>query len=636
MDHHELELLAPAGRWDVLEQVIASGADAVYLGGKGFNMRMLRPDFNFSEQEIIAAIALAHEKARKLYITVNNLYNDRELDQIKDYLLFLADSGVDGFIVQDMGIVQLYKELKLSVPLHASVQMGIANLPAAKYLEDLGFSRAILSKNLSIEEISAIYQKTDLKIEFFVHGDLCISHTGQCHLSSFLTSESSNRGRCIKPCRWQYSLYSDDNDVNYRYLLASNDLCLYQYLPELIKAGVMSFKIEGRMRDKEYISHLVKIYRRALDRIINDPESYTIDNDEVKNLEKRKIRNFTAGNLLGKPYHDYVDTTGGREPFPPSKTVDLEPLTFTDKPVIIQTEGLRAEINIKELTVKVNSLESAVQAIKNGADNLIVGLEKFRQTDVKRDNYNITEILKLGRHESVPVWLETPRIVTQKDVDHLSSITDIITLQDIDGVMVNDYGSLKLFKDKGCQVLGGAGLNIINQAAAILGTSQGLQRITASPELDIDILASLLKADLKVELTVHGPICGIITDYCLAAPDNNGSNCGVKCRDNPYKLLDLKGQSYQIKTDYNCRNYIFHPFDLCLYNYLIYLGKSGLQYVRIDGQFYESSLTGKVTAIYRQAIDRINNGEPWVPDDYNNLIDLFPSGLTSLPLFIEK
>ncbi len=629
MEFPELELLAPAGKWDVLEQVIEAGADAVYLGGKGFNMRMLRPDFNFSESEIKAAAVLLHEKNKKLYITVNNLYNDQKIGQIKEYLQGLENMGVDGFIVQDMGIVQIYRELGLTTPLHASVQMGIASLPAAQYLEDLGFTRAIFSKNLSLEEIAAIHQETHLEIEFFVHGDLCISHTGQCHLSSFVSGQSANRGCCVKPCRWQYALAADSE---YQYLLASNDLCLYPCLAALIDAGVVSFKIEGRMRDKEYLRHLVKTYRRALDRIIHDPDDPGIDQDEMLELENKKIRNFTTGNLWGKPNPSYVDPTGTREPMFISRAFDLKLLSASDRPSLASTDDFMYKNKIKELTVKVHNVTSAAEAVKNGADKVIIGLEKFRQTDDRRDR--VQEVIDWGRGENLHVWLETPRIVTQKDVEALNLAAFKYLSQDIAGVIVNDYGSFQSFKAQGCKVSGGAGLNITNQAAVVLAVRQGLTGVTASPELDPDSLASMLKTDDLLEVIVQGPLCGLITDHCLIETD--GSHCGIKCSEHAYHLLDKKGQAYAVRTDQACRNYIYHPFDLCLYNDLPALSQIGLRYIRIDGQFYDPALLGKVIAIYRRAIDRINKAEPLGTDDYQALIELFPSGLTKVPSYFEN
>lgn len=627
MDFQKLELLAPVGKWEALEQVAAAGADAVYLGGKGFNMRMLRPEFNFREEEIKAATAWLHENNKKIYITINSLYNEQEIEQIKEYLFNLDYFGVDGFIVQDMGIVTICQEMGLTTPLHASVQMGIANLPAVRYLEEMNFTRAILSKDLSLEEIGAIHRETAMEIEFFIHGDLCLSHTGQCHLSSFMAGQSSNRGRCIKPCRWQYALAPGGD---YQYRLASNDLCLYQYLPALIAAGVVSFKIEGRMRDSKYISHLVKTYRQALDRIISDQEGYELDPEGMAALEENKIRHFTAGSIGKTLREDHVDITGSREPAFISQAVDLPRLVFTEplaakdgKIDLISPEG------IQELSVKVNTYAGAVAAVKNGADKLIIGSEEYRQQDDGNSGDRLQEIIDWARGEKVPVWLETPRIAAQKDIDRISSAISKYAGNGIAGMVFNDYGSFHLFKNEGWPMMGGTGLNITNHLAASLAASQGMTRTTASPELDIDSLTSLLQKEAEVEVMVQGPLCGFITDYCFI--DSEGSHCGIKCTAAPYQLRDKKGQAYFVRTDHDCRNYVYYPFDLCLYNYLSLLSSNGLRYIRIDGHLYEPELLGQVTAIYRRAIDRVNKHQPLDAKDYKTIIDLFPGGLTALP-----
>lgn len=619
-----IELLAPAGKWEVLEQVVAAGADAVYLGGKDFNMRMLKAGFNFSNREIKAAAEFAHENNRKVYITVNNLYNDQEINRLRDYLIFLEQSGADGLIVQDMGIVEIYRELDLKMPLHASVQMGIGSSSAVKYLEDLGFARAILSKNLTIEEIEIIHNNTDLEIEYFAHGDLCISHAGQCFFSTFMEGKSANKGACIKPCRWQYDL---NQAGDFKWRLASNDLCLYPYLKELIKAGVISFKIEGRMREKEYLGHLVGIYRQALDRLKYDFQGYALDEQDLSRLDSGRIRNFTAGNLWGLPIENHVDATGTREPLPiggPS-VINPMPLNQPSPPGPDLGKG-----KIEELSIKTGNLTGFLAAMNNGADNLIIGLEQYRQFHKGWDRDSINKALAAGKSAGIKVWLETPRIVTEKDVKYILNAARYT--EQTDGIIVNDYGSLRLFKEKGFKILGGPGLNITNSAAALSVSGNGLTRITASPELEYENLNEILKTPFEIELVVHGPLCGMITDYCLASDGGHQAECSASCLRDNISLKDLLGQEYIVRTDSNCRNYIYYPCELCLYEYLGLLKNAGLKYIRIDGQFYDEELAARVTSIYRKSIDRLNNNEVQLADDGKLLSELFPRGLSAVPL----
>ena len=180
MLNNQVELLAPAGKWDVLQSVAQAGADAVYAGGKRFNMRMLRPDFNFSDRELKQAADYLHDLGKRLYITVNNLYGNDDLSEIQDYLFFLQEIKADGLIIQDLAVAKIHREMGLTIPMHASVQMGVGSSSAVKFLESLGFSRVILSKNLNLQEIEDIHSNSNLGLEFFAHGDMCISHTGQC------------------------------------------------------------------------------------------------------------------------------------------------------------------------------------------------------------------------------------------------------------------------------------------------------------------------------------------------------------------------------------------------------------------------------------------------------------------------
>ena len=201
-----VELLAPVGKWDVLEAVIAAGADAVYLGGKKYNMRLHRKDFNFTDEELRSVVGYAHERSVKVYVTVNNLLTNAEIDDLGGYLQFLEEIATDGIIAQDLGVVQLARELGLRVPLHASVMMNAHNLEGLQLLKDLGIRRVILGREVTLADIKLWHSQTDLELEYFAHGDMCFSQSSQCYLCGMLFGESSNRGRCLKPCRWPFEL----------------------------------------------------------------------------------------------------------------------------------------------------------------------------------------------------------------------------------------------------------------------------------------------------------------------------------------------------------------------------------------------------------------------------------------------
>ena len=211
MGTNKPELLAPAGKWECMESAVQNGADAVYLGGKRFNMRLLRPDFNFADEQIRDAVSYCHEHGVKLYVTVNNLYFQSELDELAEYLGILQEFEVDALIVQDLAVVS-YRRAGAAGPPARRCADERGQPGGARLLENMGFTRVILSKDLSHPEILEISRGTSLGLEYFVHGDLCISHAGQCYMSSFLFGESGNRGRCRKPCRGAYVMDPEGPD----------------------------------------------------------------------------------------------------------------------------------------------------------------------------------------------------------------------------------------------------------------------------------------------------------------------------------------------------------------------------------------------------------------------------------------
>ncbi|MCX5780967.1 MAG: U32 family peptidase [Firmicutes bacterium] len=628
MSQSKLELLAPAGQMKTLLSVVEAGADAVYLGGKRFNMRELKTDFNFADEEIAEAVEVLHRRNRKLYITVNSLYNEKEIDEIADYLLFLDKLGVDALIVQDLGIIDLCQEMQLKIPLHASVQMGIANLEAVKLLEAQGIERVILSKDLTLAEIKDIAADSCLGIEYFVHGDLCISHTGQCFMSSFSSGESGNRGRCHKPCRWPYQVEGAIGDelAGSHYLLAHNDLCLYPYLPQLIGAGVTSFKIEGRMRTPEYLAYLVGIYRRALDRFMADPASYLTDETEVADLEEHRIRDYTTGNFWSCLDRSGIGLNGDREPKIQTSAETLIPLSLSE----VTAEDAINHSVVPELTVRVGGLEGLKSIADMGIDNIILGYDKIRQN---RQNWNesaLQQAFAILSGTATKIYLETPRIVSQKDLDAVRQTFKAAEASPTQGVVVNDLGSLKLFGSTGLDIWAGYGLNTFNSRAASFLQGLGVSRVTASLEMNREDLSMLLEAHMPTELMVQGPLPGMITDYCVirASQSETESECAMFCLQDEYALVDACGQKYRIVTDENCRSYLLFPYELSLLPFLPRLSGLGVKSFRIDGQYYDSGKLGRVVAVYQQALEQLKVGRWAARDNWRKMTELFPQGLT--------
>jgi len=303
------ELLAPAGTWESLVAAVENGADAVYLGGKMFSARQSAG--NFEHEEIQRAVYFAHVRGVKVYVTVNILLDEVELMEAVRFLYFLQTCGVDAVLVQDLGLAALARKVIPELPLHASTQMTIHNLSGAKLLQQAGFERVVLARELSLAEIEEIALQSGLEIEVFVHGALCVCYSGQCLMSSLIGGRSGNRGRCAQPCRLKYALV----DVAGRplvepastgeYLLSPRDLNMSRHLPDLVKAGISALKIEGRMKRPEYVATVVRIYRELLDRI-DSGEGFFISDEESRQLAQIFNRDFTTGYFYGMPGKDLM------------------------------------------------------------------------------------------------------------------------------------------------------------------------------------------------------------------------------------------------------------------------------------------------------------------------------------------
>jgi len=626
MANNGIELLAPAGKWDVLEAVAGAGADAVYLGGKRFNMRMLKPDFNFSDQELRDAARFLHQQDKKLYVTINNLYYETEINQLADYLIFLQEIAADALIVQDVALIRLYKQLGLNIPLHASVQMGTASSESISLLRSWGVERAILSKNLSLEEIRSIYNSTGMDLEYFAHGDLCVSHAGQCYMSSFACDKSGNRGLCVKPCRWQYQVEGLGYFEAPQYYLAHNDLCLFHCVKLLRDAGVVSFKLEGRMRSAEYLSNLVSNYRVALDYLQGSASQEEL-NEAYNKLYDQRVREFTAGNLFSRPGLDAIDPSGSREPLFISTPFPLKRLAAEDYIV----SSIKAIDQAAGLSVKIGSLEAVAGLVEMGIDTLILGLEDMRQDIAPWTAANVEQALDIAQGSKTRVVVETPRIVTEENIPEMKKRLESLKDIPIHAVMVNDFGSLQLARDMGFTVWSSYGLNITNSMAAGFGRDNDLQRITLSIELSPEKLRQALSGyNADLEVMVHGPLCGMVSDLCVPrfSHGEEPGFCASYCMFDQYSLIDELGQTYRVRSDENCRNYIYYPYDLCMVNYLPELMQKGLQHFRIDGQFYNNELLLATVQIYQEALNATRTGTGGSKGYFERLLELFPGGLS--------
>ena len=302
----KIELLAPAGNMEALKAAVAAGCDAVYLGGNHFGARAFSK--NFSNEEIVEAINYCHLYGVKVYITVNTLIYDDEVESFLEYIDFIHRNNVDAVLIQDLGMFDLVRKTFPNLELHASTQMHIHNLDGVKVMENLGIKRIVLARETSIDDIKEIIKNTKCEIEIFVHGALCISYSGQCLMSSLIGGRSGNRGSCAGSCRLRYDIIDEDgNKLNKgNYPLSTKDLNSLEYIGELIDLGVGSLKIEGRMKSKEYVYKVVSIYRKAIDNYYKYGK-VTIKNDDMIELKKIFNRDYTKGFLNNTNNDDIIN-----------------------------------------------------------------------------------------------------------------------------------------------------------------------------------------------------------------------------------------------------------------------------------------------------------------------------------------
>ena len=305
-----LELLAPAGSYERFETGLLYGADAFYLAGKEFGLRAFAG--NFSNEEIEKACKLAHEKGKKVYVTMNVVAKDADFEGVDNYVSFLIKSKVDAVIVSDVGLISYLRENFPELDIHVSTQANVINSYSANFFAKMGVKRIVLARELSLTQIKEIRKNLpdEVELEMFVHGSMCMSYSGRCMLSNYLKNRDANHGECVQPCRWKYyvreekrdDLMEVQEDERGTYIFSSKDLCLIDYLKELEGAGVYSLKVEGRMKSAYYVATVINAYRKAIDMLPLKP------NDEIKReLSKMSHRKYITGFYDGTWGDDFVE-----------------------------------------------------------------------------------------------------------------------------------------------------------------------------------------------------------------------------------------------------------------------------------------------------------------------------------------
>lgn len=322
-DNIKVELLAPAGNFSKLKTAVYYGANAVYMGGKEFSLRALSD--NFTDEEIIKAVEYAHNKNVKVYVTVNIFARNADLDKAAEYFKFLYSAGVDAVLITDIGLISLCKSVAPALPIHISTQANTLNKFAVKAWHNMGAERVVLARELSLKEVKEIHEFCPgVELEAFAHGAMCISYSGRCLLSNYLNGRDANRGECVQACRWSYEIresnkggefYPIEQDEKGTYILNSKDLNMISHIGEMLKNGIVSLKIEGRMKSEYYLATVVNAYRRAIDEFLKIGDSYCKNTSFYDELKKTNHRAFTTAYNFGDNAEtvNYADTQSSGE-----------------------------------------------------------------------------------------------------------------------------------------------------------------------------------------------------------------------------------------------------------------------------------------------------------------------------------
>lgn len=587
-----VELLAPAGNFEIFSSIVDSKCDAIYFGGQQLNMRLIRKGFNFTDDELKAAIELAHSKGKLAYITVNNLVDFEEIEVAKVYLTYLESIKPDALIVQDFAILKLIKELGLTLKCHASVMMNVHNLPMIETLKSYGVERVVLSRETPLSEAAWFHAKSDMELEYFTHGDMCVAHGAQCYHSAMVFGMSSNRGRCLKPCRWWY------NDGQFP--LAVKDMCMYEHLREMLAAGIVSFKIEGRMREKQFITDLINSYGDALDRLIADPVGYD-PNEGFEFIYESRKRDLSTAYAFGKPglnnINERYEGTGkfystGKMFSTPTATTLIEE-TAAQKVVseLLAEQEVQKTVQTK-LSVKVQTDEQARAAIHAGAGRVYISGEAFLP-NLPLGIESLKKLKIVADQNNCELFYSLPRMMNQEHFERFDAWLPQAKPY-LHGLLVGNLGALAHYKSSDLTIWGDFSLNVYNPLSAAFYAEEGLGGFTASVELPAKQLSKLMSMSSNVEVIAHGAMTTMYLEHDLYN----------STKTDPKEVLVLTNEAgeFSVYKDHYGRNHLMNSQDLCLLPIMDgILGQS--EYIRIEASLYDVQTIDLLVRTYSQRLE---------------------------------
>lgn len=627
-----IELLAPAGTFDIFKSVIHAACDAVYFGGSILNMRMIRKGYNFSNEEIESAIQIAHDLDKKVYITVNNLFSHGDLEKAVPYLEFLDSVKADALIIQDFALFQLAKRLNLNLELHSSVMMNVHNLEMIHALKDMGVTRVVTSREMSLATIKNMTENTDMEFEYFAHGDMCVAHGAQCVYSGILFGMSSNRGRCLKPCRWFYDINYGGQVYKTGFPLAVKDMCLYEHLPELIQSGVTSFKLEGRMRDKEFITNLVNLYGQAIDNYIENPEAFD-PSQGMKILYDNRKRDLSTGYAFGKPglnnINERYEGTGkfystGKVFSSPTEEKEIDQHRVDEIRSFLENTSSTAQVGLlstrnlsnpntnesSKLTVKVSNMPQALMSIEKKVDRIYLAVDQFQDDPLFTEEDFNWLIKKKGQTQ---LYLAFPKMVTD---EQFQLFDDLLIKKNIafDGLLCTNIGVIHRYGHLNYRLTGDTSLNCYNFEAIKTYMEAGIGETAISLESPLKDVRKLAEnRPCPLEITVHGRPTVMYLEHDLyeniqafEASENLEEN-----QEQNYNNFDNKGiltlstpaGEYPVYKDRFGRNHMMGHKELCYIDIVNDLYTAGYDCFRIEGATYSPEELGDIIHAYQAKLD---------------------------------
>ena len=526
------ELLAPAGSPKALEAALNAGADAVYMGGPGFNARANA--VNFTSDELKSAVRDAHSMGVKIYLTLNTLVYDREM---KDFLKAAEDaylSGVDALITADPGGAAAIHRLLPDFPLHASTQMSVHNTDASYILAGMGFQRAVLARELSRDNIRSFTSNSPLEAEIFIHGALCMSYSGQCLFSSVVGGRSGNRGECAQPCRLPYGTPDGRH-----YPLSLKDCCLAGHVTEIIDDGVASLKIEGRMKPAEYVGAVTAVWRSLLD------EGRNATPDEIKYLADIFSRSgFTDGYYIGNISRDMLGTRTEK---------DKQSTEHVKYKTSICSRRL-PEINIPERSGSVSGYSARRPEKRRELSKMAVFYDSWQYTQTAKNYFDIAFIplesyKKAAADGNAPQGVILPPVITDSEKPAILSMLKNARMMGATDALIGNLGHIGMVKDTSLRMHGDFRLNITNSESAAVIENLGFDDYVLSPELTLPRIRDIGGRSYGF---VYGRIPLMITEKCAGRECGGCKSCGRNF------LCDRMGKKFPIKRVYPHRSVILN------------------------------------------------------------------------------